>query len=60
VEEVPGGAPCAGIVPCIGIDCPRPGLTPVGKVADEKALLPNALNKENCVEPTDMLCKVGP
>jgi hypothetical protein len=55
-EEVPGFAPCAGIVPYIGIGCPKLGLPLVGKVADEKALLPNAPNKENGVKPTDILC----
>jgi hypothetical protein len=46
VEEVPGCAPCAGIVPCIGIDCPKLGFPPVGKVADEKELLPNHRTKK--------------
>jgi hypothetical protein len=59
-EEVPRCAPRAGIVPCIGIDCLKPGLPLVGKVADEKALLPNALNKENSFEPTGILCEGGP
>jgi hypothetical protein len=59
-EEVPGFSPCARIVPCIGIDCPKLGLPPVGKAVDEKALLPNISAKENGVEPTDMLCKGGP
>jgi hypothetical protein len=44
-EEVPGFSPCAGIVPYIGIGFPKPGLPPVEKVANEKALLPNASNK---------------
>ena len=60
VEEVPGFAPCAGIVPCIGIGCLKPGLPPVGKAADEKALLPNAPNKENDVELIGILCEGGP
>jgi hypothetical protein len=38
-KEVPGCAPCAGI------DFPRPGFPPVGKVVDEKAFLPNVPNK---------------
>jgi hypothetical protein len=59
-EEVPRFAPCAGIVPCIGIDCPKLGLPPIGKVADKKALLPNVPAKENGVEPTSMLCEGGP
>jgi hypothetical protein len=59
-EEVPGCAPCVGIVPYIGIDCPKLGLPPVGKVADDKFLLPNAPNKENSVEPTSILCAGGP
>jgi hypothetical protein len=59
-KEVPMFSPYAGIVPCIGIDCPKLGLPPVRKAVDEKALLPNFLAKENGVEPTDMLCKGGP
>jgi hypothetical protein len=59
-EEVPGCAPYAGIVPCIGKDCLKSGLPPIGKVDDEKALLPNTLNKENGVEPTGILCEGGP
>jgi hypothetical protein len=46
VEEVPRCAPYAGIVPCIGIGCPKLGFPTVGKVVDEKALLPNALTKK--------------
>jgi hypothetical protein len=53
-------APCAGIVPCIGVDCPKMGLPPVGKEADEKVLLPNVSFKENGVEPTGILCEGGP
>jgi hypothetical protein len=60
VEEVPGFSLYAGIVPCIGIGCPKLGLPPIVKVADEKALLPNALKKENGVEPTSILCEGGP
>jgi hypothetical protein len=60
MEEVPGCAPYARIVPCIGICCPKLGLPPVGKVANEKALLPNTPNKENGYEPIDILCKGGP
>jgi hypothetical protein len=60
VEEVPRFPPCVGIVPCIGVDCPKLGLPPVGKVTDEKALFPNVLAKENGVEPTDILCEGGP
>jgi hypothetical protein len=60
VEEVPEFALCAGKVPCIGIGCPKLRLPPVGKATDEKALLPNASNKENGVEPTDILYKGGP
>jgi hypothetical protein len=30
-EEVPRLAPYARIVPCIGVDCPKVGLPPVGK-----------------------------
>jgi hypothetical protein len=44
-EEVPGCAPYARIVPFIRIDCLRPGLPPVGKVADEKVLLPSTPKK---------------
>jgi hypothetical protein len=33
--------PYAGIVPCIGVDCPKMGFPPVGKVDDKKVLLPN-------------------
>jgi hypothetical protein len=60
VEEVPGCDPCVGIIPCIGIGCSKLGFPPVGKVADEKALLANAPNKKNGVEPTNILCKGGP
>jgi hypothetical protein len=60
VEQVPGCSSCAGIVPCIGIGCPKLGLPPVGKLAYEKVLLPNTLNKENDIEPTDILCEGGP
>jgi hypothetical protein len=59
-EEVPGFSLYAGIVPCIGIGCPKPGFPSVRKVADEKVLLPNTLNKENVVEPTSILCEGGP
>jgi hypothetical protein len=59
-EEVLGCAPYAGIVPCIGIGCLKLGLPQVGKVVDEKALLPNAPNKENGVKPTGILCEGGP
>jgi hypothetical protein len=59
-EEVPRFAHCAGVVPCIGIGCLKLGLPPVRKVVDEKVLVPNALNKENSVEPTDILCEGGP
>jgi hypothetical protein len=55
-----GFAPCAGIVPYIVVDCPKMGLPPVRKVADEKLLLPNIPFKENGVEPTDILCEGGP
>ena len=34
-------SPCARIVPCIGVDCPKMGFPPVRKVVDEKMLLPN-------------------
>jgi hypothetical protein len=60
VEEVPRFALYAGIVPCIGIDCPKLGLPSVGKATDEKVLLPNILVKENDVEPTSILCEGGP
>jgi hypothetical protein len=52
--------PYAGIVPCIGVDCPKMGLPPIGKMTDEKVLLLNVLFKENGVKPTDILCKGGP
>jgi hypothetical protein len=60
VEEVPGCAPCAGITSCIGIDCLKLGFHPIGKVENEKVLLPNTLNKENGVSPTGILCEGGP
>jgi hypothetical protein len=60
VEEVLGFAPCAGIVPCIGIGCLKQGFPPVEKVVYEKALLPNTPNKENYVESTVILCEGGP
>jgi hypothetical protein len=53
-------SPCVGIVPYIGVDCPKMGFPPVEKAADEKVLLPNVLFKENNVEPTDILCEGGP
>jgi hypothetical protein len=59
-EEVPRFSPCAGIIPYIGIDCPKLGLPPVGKATEEKALLPNVLSKEGSVKPTSMLCEGGP
>jgi hypothetical protein len=48
-------APCARIVPCAGVDCPKMGLPPVKKVTDEKVLLPNVLFQGNGVEPTGIL-----
>jgi hypothetical protein len=60
VEEVPEFSPCAGIVPCIGIGCPKLGLPLIGKVADKKALLTNTSNKENSVEPIGILCEGVP
>jgi hypothetical protein len=59
-EEVPGFAPCAGIVLCIGISCLKPRLPLVRKAVDEKVLLPNAPSKENDFEPTNILCEGGP
>jgi hypothetical protein len=56
VEEVPGFSPYVGIILCIGIGCMKMGLPPTRKEVDEKALLPNTPNKENSVEPTDILC----
>jgi hypothetical protein len=53
-------APCVGIVPCAGVDCPKMGLPPVGKEAQEKLLLPNVLFQDNGVEPTGILCEGGP
>jgi hypothetical protein len=53
-------APCAGIVPCTGVDCPKMGLPQVGKATDEKVFLPNVMFKENGVEPIGILCKGGP
>jgi hypothetical protein len=52
--------PCAGIVPCPGVDCPKMGLPTVGKVADKKVLLPNISFQENGVQPTSILCEGGP
>jgi hypothetical protein len=60
VEEVPRFSPYAGIVPYIGIGCPKLGFPLVGKVAEKKALLPNILIKENGVKPTNILCEGGP
>jgi hypothetical protein len=59
-EKVPRFAPCAGIVPCIGIDCLKLGLPPVGKFDDEKALFPNVPFKENTVDSINILCEGGP
>jgi hypothetical protein len=53
-------SPCAGIVPCLGVDCPKIGLPLVGKAVDEKVLLPNVMFQENGVEPTGILCEGGP
>jgi hypothetical protein len=59
-KEVHGYAPYVGIVPYIGIGCLKLGFPPVEKAVDEKALLPNAPNKENGVKPIGILCKGGP
>jgi hypothetical protein len=53
-------SPCAGIIPYLGVDCPKMGLPPAGKEAEEKVLLPNVPFQENGVEPTDILCEGGP
>jgi len=53
-------APCVGIVPCTGVDCPKMGLPLVRKAVDEKMLLPNVSFKENGVKPTSILCEGGP
>jgi hypothetical protein len=53
-------APCAGIVPCVGVDCPKMGFPPDVKVVDEKVLLPKVLFQENGVEPTNILCEGSP
>jgi hypothetical protein len=45
-------APCAGIVPCTGVDCPKMEFPPDGKAADESVLLPTVPFQENRVEPT--------
>jgi hypothetical protein len=49
-------APDAGIVPCAGVDCPKIGVPPDGKVVDVKVLLPNVLFQTNGDKPTDILC----
>jgi hypothetical protein len=49
-------APCAGIVPCTGVDCPKMGLPPDENAADESVLLLNISFQENYVEPTGILC----
>jgi hypothetical protein len=53
-------SPYAGIVPCLGVDCPKMGLPPTEKAIDEKVLLPNVPFQENSVEPTSILCEGGP
>jgi hypothetical protein len=53
-------APCTGIVPCAGVDCPKMGFPPDGDAADEKVLLPNVSFQENGVEPTVILFTGGP
>ena len=53
-------APCTGIVPCAGVDCPKMGLPPDGKATNEKVLLPNVSFQENDVEPTGIQCEGGP
>jgi hypothetical protein len=60
IEEVPRFAPYAGIVPCIGVVCPKLGFPPIEKAVDEKALFPNVPIKENGVEPTGILREGGP
>jgi hypothetical protein len=52
-------APCVGIVPCAGVDCPKMGLPPYGKATDEKVFLPNVSFQENGVKPTSILCAGG-
>jgi hypothetical protein len=53
-------APSAGIVPCVGVDCPKMGVPPDGKAVDAKVLLPNILFQTNGDEPTDIVCTAVP
>jgi hypothetical protein len=49
-------APGAGIVPCVGVDCPKMGVPPDGKVVDVKVLLANISFQTNGDEPTGIVC----
>jgi hypothetical protein len=49
-------APCVGIVPCAGVDCPKMGVPPDGKEVYEKVLLPNVPFQTNGDKPTGIVC----
>ena len=49
-------APDTRIVPCTGVDCPKMGVPPDGKVVDAKVLLPNVPFQTNGDEPTGIVC----
>jgi hypothetical protein len=53
-------APGTGIVPWAGVVCPKIGVPPDGKVADEKVLVPNAPFQTNDDKPTDGVCASVP
>jgi hypothetical protein len=53
-------APDAGIVPYVGVDCPKMGVPPDGKAVDEKVLLPNFQFQTNGDEPIGIVCACVP
>jgi hypothetical protein len=48
-------SPYVGIVPYTGFCGPKSGLPLAKTTADENVLFPNASNKENAFEPTDVV-----
>jgi hypothetical protein len=53
-------APSTGIVPCVGLDCPKMGVPPDGKALGVSVLLPNPPFQTNGDEPTGKVCVVCP
>jgi hypothetical protein len=48
-------SPYVGIVPYTRFCCPKPRIPLTETITDEKELFPNTLNKENEIEPTDVV-----